>query len=573
MAKAFESVRLHVADRDAQELETVATRTRLRGMARGEEEEVRKTFHNDEAAARFFLSQVLERDARPAMRGLTAPERSELVPDLEYVSSQNLPLTRTRLVRFGQTKSSIPVFGSQAVVELGEDREMVSLSAELADVRGVSPIASLSAAEALAGVARAAGVDVEELAEVEPPSLTFYHDEEKDAWHLAYLFKKVPAAPPELAESLAGRRSHGHGTTSSPRQRHPRVNYLIDAHDGEMLFYYSANPLIDVPSKLRGVDENGDPRQFWGRLVEDEFELNDPLRALKTFDLELGDIDRAPMPAAPVRHGGADFDRSNTAAVSAHVNAMVVYDFYKSVLMRDGVDDKGMDLVSVVNVTSAQDQPPPEWGNAVWWDNKMWYGQTRAGDGLRSFSRFLDVIAHELTHGVTENTSNLVYRNQSGALNESFSDIFGVIIANWHHQGADSDVGTWDWEIGKGLGRGGLPLRDFRDPRRTQDPDHMDDYVRTTWDSGGVHTNSNIHNKAAYNVLTATDAEGRRVFPAREVAVLYYLCLSRLQSLATFAQTRQALIDAASTFYAGDPEERTRKVQAIRDAYDAVGIV
>ncbi len=191
---------------------------------------------------------------------------------------------------------------------------------------------------------------------------------------------------------------------------------------------------------------------------------------------------------------------------------------------------------------------------------------------MRSFSRFLDVIAHELTHGVTEYTSSLVYQDQSGALNESFSDIFGVIIKNWYLVGPDSDVGSWNWEIGSGLGNGGLPLRDLSNPTRTGDPDHMDQYLVTTQDSGGVHTNSGIPNKAAYNLLTATDDQGQRVFPARDVAILYYLTLSRLNPLATFQKTLQVLLDVAETLYAGDPAERDAKRAHIRQAYEKVGI-
>src|SRR5262249_7704916 len=124
-----------------------------------------------------------------------------------------------------------------------------------------------------------------------------------------------------------------------------------------------------------------------------------------------GDIDRAPVPANAVSQPSNAWGSKNRAAVSAHVHATRVYDFYKSVLFRDGIDDKGMDLVSIVNCTYDQDESPPEWHNAVWHENKMWYGQDLAATGtLRSFARFLDVIAHELTHGVTEHTSNLVYQ-------------------------------------------------------------------------------------------------------------------------------------------------------------------
>ena len=101
----------------------------------------------------------------------------------------------------------------------------------------------------------------------------------------------------------------------------------------------------------------------------------------------------------------------------------------------------------------------------------------------------------------------------------------------------------------------------------------MKDFWRTREDDGGVHTNSNIHNKAAYNVFTARDAEGDYVFTPREVAVLFYLTLVRLPKRPTFARTLRVLLDVATTYYAMDEAERARKLRAIEDAYKRVGIV
>lgn len=571
MASQFLNVRFHAAEKDEEELRNNFVTFRGEPSA-PEEPNVRVTFNNDESAARFYLGKIFERDARSAVRGLTAPDRSEVVPDLRFLGIQTSPLTKTRLVRFDQTRASIPIFGSQAVVELDEKRQLVSIDAEIVEIKGVSRAAALSPLDALQGIVRATGVTEAALEEVRSPELTFYYDEKSTSWHLAYFFKAVPAAPKGFLELARERKSHGHGLGRSPRERQPELNYLVDAHSGEILLYYSANPMLDVPSKCRGLDEENNQCEFFGRQIPDGFEMNDPLRAIRTYDLQLNDLARTPLPGQPVANSTNDWSHKSKAAVSAHVNAVRVHDFYKSVLMRDSIDDRGMDLVSIVNCTSPEDESPPEWRNAAWWKNRMWYGQVREGDGtLRSFSRYLDVIAHELTHGVTESTAGLVYQGQSGALNESFSDIFGAIIKNWHKAGPDADVGSWDWEIGSALGRNGLPLRDLSDPGRTGDPDHMNDYLRTDRDNGGVHTNSNIHNKAAYNVLTATDAAGRRQFTSREVAILYYLCLTRLNSLATFSKVLQVLTDVATTFYGGDAG-RQKKVEAIKEAYRKVGI-
>jgi bacillolysin len=537
-------------------------------------------FNSDEAAARFHLSNLLEPETKqPAFRSVVAPDRPELVPNLRLVDTQELPQTKTRLVRFEQTHGQIPIFGSQAVIELDDQRNYVSAQGAVGKVEGVSPIATISAADALDAIAKFTGSDRSKLDDVVPPELNFFRQPESGEWHLVYYFKRVPAAPAELIEE-----SHGHGLGRSRRLLDPRVDYLVDAHEASVVYYFSSTPLLTpaIPTQCKGMDEEGQVRTFFGGQVAGQFEMRDPFRNIQTHDLALGDLDQAFTPQGtvdvtalgdPIRRSSADFEDTAKAGVSAHVNATKVYDFYKSVLQRDGIDNKGMTLTNVVNCTYPPDEPPPNWHNAVWDHDRMWYGQAPgAGGQLVSLSRLLDVIGHELTHGVTEYSSNLVYRDQSGALNESFSDIFGIIIRNWD---PSSEVGgttaTWDWEIGSGVGQNGGPLRDMSDPSKTGDPAHMDDYLHTAADSGGVHTNSNIHNKAAHNLLTASDAAGP-IFTPRDVAYLYYLTLVRLTRLATFSDVRTTLINVASTMYAGDQDELTRKLAGIRQAYDAVGI-
>jgi bacillolysin len=122
------------------------------------------------------------------------------------------------------------------------------------------------------------------------------------------------------------------------------------------------------------------------------------------------------------------------------------------------------------------------------------------------------------------------------------------------------------------LGKDGiLPLRDVRDPSRTGSPDHMDKYVDTPADNGGVHTNSNIHNKAAFNVLTAFDAQNQPMFTPLDSAILFYICLTRLGKMAGFSETLATLLNVAGTYYAGD-QKRQDKLGAIRNAYAKVGI-
>lgn len=577
MPRGFSTIRYHVADDEGEMLSTVLPGAVHRGGRLIQHpNDAAPTFTSDEAAARFYLQKFFEQDKRPNVRGLAARDHSEPVPDLKAIGQQTLGLTNTRIVSFSQTTSSIPIFGSRLTVELDKNRNLKDIGGAAAEnlesLKRLSPKPALSPAEASARIARLTG-DEKALAGIAPPQLMFFLDEDHNSWHLTWFFKEVPAAPPAFADAAAKRTSHGHGLGRSPRLHHPRLNFLVDAHFGDILLYYSATPLMAIPSKCKGTDELDRKLEFWGaKTVDGGFELFDPMRRIKTYDYGFKDVSKDPAPASPVRSQGNDFANANKAAVSAHVNAAIVDDFLRTVLMRDGIDDNRMTLESIVNCTDERDQPPPEWQNAFWWGERMWYGQD-SGDGktFKSYSRFLDVIAHELMHGVTETTADLMYYKQSGALNESLSDIFAVIISNWNQFGEGTDVNDWNWQIGAGLGKNGQPLRNLGDPSKTDDPDHMKNYLDTLDDSGGVHTNSNIHNKAAYNLLTATRVNGDPAFSSREVAVLYYLSLVRLGSTANFKDIRDTLLEVARVYFSGETD-LDDKLDHIRIAYHKVGI-
>lgn len=550
-----------------------------RPTMRGEADtpETPPTFHNDETAARFYLDQLFNTQTREVFRSLVAPERAELVPDLRTVGTQDVPLTGTRTVSFEQTQSSVQIFGSRSVVELDAQRKLVSVSAELGELPNVPAITSLSSAQAFETVRQATGSP--SLVLNEAPGLTFYRDPASRRWHLCYHFRQVPASPKPTADELTGDLAHRCGLSEGLRSRYPAFDYLVDAHDGSLVLTYSATPTASavgppIPVRCAGQDEDGQAQTFLGASSAQGFAMSDPLRRLRTYDLAFQDLS-SPFPQLPISAGSASFD--SRAAVSAHVNAMRVYDFFNSVLMRNSIDDKGMEIISCVNcidAATAKPDRPREWRNAAWWKGRMWYGQTENGTRVQSYSRYLDVIAHELTHGMTEHTAGLIYREQHGALNESFSDIFGVMVKNWVEQ-RWLTTANWVWELGAGLGRNGGPLRDLSNPGRTGDPSHMRDYrnlpVNRSGDWGGVHTNSGIHNKAAHNVLTSTAHDGSRVFTPLDGAILYYLCLTRLSSTSTFGRALQVLVEVANTYYAGNAG-REAKIDAIRNAYADVGI-
>jgi hypothetical protein len=222
MPSGFQDLHFHVADESEKAPRGLGTRSsELRGATISAK--AAELAPNQEAAARMYLNAVLGGQDRPAsVRGLTAPDRPELVPDLRLRDTQTLP--QTTLIRFVQTAKSISIFGSRAVVELDANNGLVAVDASLASVKGVSHIPALSVADALERIAEKSGVRIEQLQNVNAPELTFFHYEEKDQWHLTYFFEEVPAAPRDFAQGLKSQ-----GVGRSPGQCHLELDYLVDA--------------------------------------------------------------------------------------------------------------------------------------------------------------------------------------------------------------------------------------------------------------------------------------------------------------------------------------------------------
>ena len=258
-------------------------------------------------------------------------------------------------------------------------------------------------------------------------------------------------------------------------------------------------------------------------------------------------------------------DSVGDAAIdAAHDNAGLVHEFYATVLGRDSIDGRGMAMKSVVHFGRA-------YNNAYWDGEKMTYGD---GDGkmFKPLSQGLDVVGHEMTHGITEHTAGLAYRNQSGALNESWSDVMGEIIEQWAENragfGSADAAKAADWLIGEDVftpGTAGDGLRSMRTPgtgyKGDPQPGHMKDYKKMTGDNGGVHINSGIPNKAAY--------EAAIVLGSEKIAKIWYTALTDyLKSNSTFADAANATLAASTLLYGTGAESA-----AIVDAWKAVGIV
>ncbi|MGK9167192.1 M4 family metallopeptidase [Inquilinus limosus] len=242
------------------------------------------------------------------------------------------------------------------------------------------------------------------------------------------------------------------------------------------------------------------------------------------------------------------------------------FDFFFEIYQRNSIDDDGMALEATVHFGE-------DYANAFWNGQRMVFGDGD-GDLFNRFTASLDVIGHELGHGVTEDEAGLVYMQQPGALNESLSDVWGSLVKQWVRQQTAEEA---DWIIGEGLFTDkvqGVGLRSMKEPGTAYDdpvlgkdpqPGHMRDYVDTIQDNGGVHINSGIPNRAFY--LAATGIGGHAWERAGRI---WYDALRdpRVTETTKFADFAAVTVDLAGRL----PGAKKAEVKAVAEAWEQVGI-
>jgi Zn-dependent metalloprotease len=269
---------------------------------------------------------------------------------------------------------------------------------------------------------------------------------------------------------------------------------------------------------------------------------------------------RTHLPGTLVRKEGEEAG-TDPAVNQAYDSVGLAHRFYREVFDRVSVDGRGMRLDSTVHYGRQFD-------NAFWNGVQMVYGD---GKVFHGFTEALDVIVHELTHGVTQYAvpdGGLIYHDQPGALNESMSDVFGVMGKQWH---LDQTVDQADWLIGADIfpPGSGQTLRSMKDPASgyVPQPSRFSDYVNLPDDefndNGGVHINSGIPNHAFY--LAAMALGGRSWVKAGQI---WYRALGRLSPTADFKSAANATLEAAAERYG----QASPEVKAVTDAWRAVEI-
>jgi Zn-dependent metalloprotease len=267
---------------------------------------------------------------------------------------------------------------------------------------------------------------------------------------------------------------------------------------------------------------------------------------------------------------------SQAPGVDAHYYANVVDDFYGDVFGRNSIDGNGMKIISITHWSQ-------NYCNAFWNGSYMTYGDGN-GTSCLPLSGGLDVDGHELTHGVTEFTSGLIYENESGALNEGFSDMMGNTIEFYAQRHGLDPAATPDFRIGEDVINSSTPktagFRNMGDPAEFGDPDHVVEKYTGDEDNGGVHSNSGIANHAYYLTVNGGKNAGCTATKTRpathtqdctvnvnalgldKTAQVYYAGFTSLPEYANFCDARNATVAVSSK----------KDAKSVAAGWDAVGV-
>lgn len=372
------------------------------------------------------------------------------------------------------------------------------------------------------------------------------------------------------------------------------VQYFLDASSGAVLLHYSDKQSQSAVGLGTGV--LGDRKKVSASGSTGSFIARDLLRppSIQTDDMK-GDPNRtfAALVGA-VSLGQSDIASSadnkwtDGTVVDAQVYAGFTYDYYFKRFGRRGLDDSNIRILSLVNPVRRADFNQYARNFRDFFTNAFYAGNgimvygvglppgftSSRGQTWDFTSGAIDIVGHELSHGVTQFSSNLIYLNESGALNEAFSDIMATGIEFFFQPEGDGPLKA-DYLCGEDVIRPG-GIRSLADPVSLGQPDHYSRRFLGTSDNGGVHTNSGIANHAFYlaieggtNRTSGLSVQGVGASNREQIEKVFYRGFTQLlPSNATFSVARAATIQAARDLYgAGSAADR-----AVTQAWTAVGV-
>ena len=404
-------------------------------------------------------------------------------------------------VRFQQVYQGIPIMGGELIVNLDQNQNVRSVNGELLPDLKLSVTPRLDAAaardRALTAIARAYGVSPSDLRASTPELWIFNH--------------ALLGGPGLHRDTLAWRMElRGEGI---------RELVLIDAQIGVVALHF--NQIAEA--KRRYICNRNNVRDTNSTPDDNCDEAGERVRNEGGAPTGVQDVNLA-------------YDYSG-----------LTYDYYLNNFGRDSIDGAGLPLISLVKYCTQNTSVACPYQNAFWDGVQMTYG-----DGYASAD---DVVGHELTHGVTEHTSGLFYYYQSGAINESLSDVFGELIDLT--DGVGTDTAAVRWQLGEDLPPATGVVRDMQDPTTFGDPDRTGSIFYTAdedeVDSGGVHSNSGVNNKAAYLMTDGGSFNSQTItgLGAAKVGQIYYKVETSLLTSASDYQDLGDALQAACTSLIG----------------------
>lgn len=508
------------------------------------------------------LRHVRLRDLVPAHGDFVQTTRNVLAAHPEWLGSVtpgSLVLRRERgdrlgkrQLRFAQVERGVPVLGAELAAHYDQHGALRSLDSTL--VQG------------LADVDLTPRIDPAQAEQVVLAAYTQRFGGDPTRARLGFqAWGEADTTPVLGIHTRAGARTlvYSIGLASELGGRPLRLRARVDAQTGKLVeLYDDAKSITAYSNGVFGAERNLEVEQ------NTRYELIDGTRGggIYTYTAEENLDLPGSIVSSTTKDGNWDQSVPNGkgSAVDAHFFAAVVYDFFKDRFQRRGIDGKDAPIRSTVHYGLRYD-------NAFWEGRQMAYGD---GDLFGPFAGALDVVAHELTHGITQSESDLEYAFQSGAINESISDIFGAMVEH-----SITEKETDNWLIGEKIQRTeGTPLRSMIDPSKAEVPQplHMEEYLDLTLeqDNGGVHLNSGIVNNAAYLMTMGgthrlSKVEVRTGIGWAKAAELWYRVNTEyLLRQSEFSDCAQATLDAADEL-----EFTTEERDTVECAWKAVGVL
>ncbi len=468
--------------------------------------------------------------------------------------------------RYTQMYRGVPVYGGDLARQVDDKGLTISIFGSLYEGVAIDTEPTLSSPEAQAVVERDSGM---QLGADRAPQLVVLP---RDNQSYTLVYRARVATPEDIYE------------------------YFVDARTGAILEKRSdvhTQAAVGLGSGVLGDRKKVVASQSGGAFVASDL-LRPPL--INTYDMQ-GNLGKA----LAVINGFAnaadadlatdtDNEWTDGADVDAHTYAGYTYDYYYKRFGRRGLDNANLKMRSIVHPVRRSDIFNYSSGtislyylNAFYaGDGLMVYGEglppgfvlSGTRQSVNFFAGGLDVVAHELSHGVTDYTSQLMYRGESGALNEAFSDIMGTSVEYFFQSPGNGPLHA-DYLIGEDIITPG-GIRSMADPASFGDPDHYSRRYTGSADNGGVHTNSAIANQAFYlaieggtNRTSGLQVQGVGGGNREQIEKVFYRAFTQLMPAnSTFATARAATIQAARDLYgANSAAER-----AVSQAWTAVGV-